>query len=194
MTALSLGVISEPTVPLALPSFPVWTRGVWLGVTAEHWHTEVDIGCSIFGFFGNVSSHSLPLCLSVQAHRYLIPWTMPAVSLHMLLPCARLGSGLNLPLWSRHCSAAQNNAQHFAMKREKVNISTSKAPFWKKKNCMMHTLIFLTIYAWPELNSVFHTNGNAPYEHICTNSNKNRETRASTDFELLKYGLTRNNI
>lgn len=58
----------------------------------------------------------------------------------------------------------------------------------------MHTLIFLTIYAWPELNSVFHTNGNAPYEHICTNRNKNRETRASTDFELLKYGLTRNNI
>lgn len=58
----------------------------------------------------------------------------------------------------------------------------------------MHTLIFLTIYAWIELSSIFHTNVNAWYEDIFTNSKKNRERRASAAFELLKYGLTCNNI
>lgn len=34
----------------------------------------------------------------------------------------------------------------------------------------MHTLIFLTIYAWIQLGSIFHTNVNAWYEDIFTNS------------------------
>jgi len=58
----------------------------------------------------------------------------------------------------------------------------------------MHTLIFLTIYAQTELNSTSHANVNAWYEDIFTNSKKNTGGYASTVFELLKYGLTSNNI
>lgn len=58
----------------------------------------------------------------------------------------------------------------------------------------MHTLIFLTIYAPTELNSISHTNVNAWYKDIFTNSKKNTEGHASTVFELSKYGLTSNNI
>lgn len=57
----------------------------------------------------------------------------------------------------------------------------------------MHTLIFLTIYAQIELNSIFHINVNAQYEDIFTNSKKNTG-HGSAVFELVKYGLTCNNI
>lgn len=57
----------------------------------------------------------------------------------------------------------------------------------------MHTLIFLTIYAWIELNSIFHIHVNAQCEDIFTNSKKNTG-HGSAIFELVEYGLTCNNI
>lgn len=56
---------------------------------------------------------------------------------------------------------------------------------------MMHTLIFLTICAWIDLNSGFHTTVNARYEDTFTNGKQNRGGRASTAFELLKQGISK---